>query len=486
MITATQPLFLDGEWRAARGESFTTHDPATGTAVWAGRAGSTEDVDAALGSARAAFPNWSRLPLAERENLLRRFAELLGENRALLAETISLETGKPAWEAATEVQAMLGKIPLAIEAHARRCAEFPGGAAVTRFRPHGVVAVLGPYNYPGHLPNGHIAPALLAGNAVVFKPSELTPLTAQRTVELWQRAGLPRGVLALVPGGRTTGEAIVAHAELDGLFFTGSGATGHAIHRAFAGRPDKILALEMGGNNPLVVHRVADLAAAALLTVQSAFLSAGQRCTCARRLIVPRGDEGDRFIREVVALVRRVRVGGPHDTPEPFCGPVIRPAVAEQLLAAQRTLIAGGAEVLVELRHLRAGTGLVSPGLLDVTAATARPDEEHFGPLLQVIRVADFDAAITEANRTRFGLSAGLLSDDRDLYERFRTGVRAGVINWNQQTTGASSAAPFGGVGASGNHRPSAYFAADYCSYPVASIELPRVQAPATPQPGLA
>lgn len=485
MITAEHPLYLAGQWHAARGGAFSTIDPATGEPLWSGAAASAADVDEALRAARAAFPAWARRATDERAAVLRRFAELLVEHRAALTETIAHETGKPLWEAATEAQAMIAKIPLAIEAHARRCGEFPGGPAVTRFRPHGVVAVLGPYNYPGHLPNGHIAPALLAGNTVVFKPSELTPLTAQRTVEFWERAGLPPGVLNLVQGGRATGEAIVAHPELDGLFFTGSSATGLALHRAFAERPDKILALEMGGNNPLVVHAVRDHAAAALLTVQSAFLSAGQRCTCARRLLVPRGDEGDRFVAELVATVRRIRVGAPADRPEPFCGPVIRPAVAEKLLAVQAALLARGATTLVELRHLRAGTGLVSPGLIDVTAVGERADEEHFGPLLQLIRVADFDAALAEANRTRFGLSAGLLSDDRALYERFRTEVRAGIVNWNQQTTGASSAAPFGGVGASGNHRPSAFFAADYCSFPVASLELPEVRPPAVPQPGL-
>jgi succinylglutamic semialdehyde dehydrogenase len=484
MITVEQPLFVGGRWCPANGDALETIDPASGAVLWSGRAASPVDVAAAVSAARTAVPAWSGLPHARREEVLMTFAALLSEHKASLAGTISRETGKPHWEAATEVQSMIGKIPLAIEAHARRCGEFKGGAAVTRFRPHGVVAVLGPFNFPGHLPNGHIAPALLAGNTVVFKPSELTPWTAQRAVELWQRAGLPEGALNLVPGGRSTGEALAAHPGIDGLFFTGSAATGLALHRRFADHPEKILALEMGGNNPLVIHAARDHAAAALLTVQSAFLSAGQRCTCARRLIVPVGEEGDAFVAALVALMGRIRVGAPADEPEPFMGPVIRPQVAQRLLDAQRDLAERGARVLVAMRQLRAGTGLVAPALLDVTAVRDRADEELFGPLLQLIRLEDFSAAIAEANRTRFGLAAGLLSDDRACWERFCSGVRVGILNWNQPLTGASSAAPFGGVGLSGNHRPSAWFAADYCSHAVAMIENPELKPPQA-QPGI-
>lgn len=466
-------------------EIVTSLNPATGETLWTTPAADSDAVAAAVDAARRAFRDWSRLPFDRRAAAVQAFAAELEKARGEVAETISREVGKPPWEAAAEVAAMIAKVPIALEAHERRCGEFRGGPAVTRFRPHGVLAVFGPYNYPGHLPNGHIVPALLAGNTVVFKPSELAPLTAHRTVELWRRAGLPPGVLELVQGGRATGQVLAAHPDLDGLLFTGSASTGLALHRQFAERPDKILALEMGGNNPLVVHRVRDLEAAALLTAQSAYLSAGQRCTCARRLIVPAGAEGDAFVERLIATIGRIRVGPWTDRPEPFMGPVIRPAIAEKLLAVETALIASGARALVPLRWLKAGTGLVSPGLLDVTAVSDRADEEFFGPLLQLIRVPDFPAAIAEANATRFGLSAGLLSDDRTCWERFYAEARAGVINWNQQLTGASSAAPFGGIGFSGNHRPAAFFAADYCAYPVASIELPEVRPPAAAQPGL-
>lgn len=478
-------LLIDGAWIAGAGEPFSSLDPCTGAPVWSGRSASAGDVRHAVAAARAAFPAWARRPPEERAEILRAFAAHLADHGEGLAAAISREVGKPRWEAAAEVALMSTKVEISIEAAGRRASTFDSGPAVTRFRPHGVVAVFGPFNYPGHLPNGHIVPALLAGNAVVFKPSELAPGVARATARAWQHAGIPPGVVNLVQGGRSTGEALAGDDGIDGVFLTGSVRTGLALHRQFAGRPQKILALEMGGNNPLVVHAVTDLRAAAYVAVQSAFLTAGQRCSCARRLIVPRGPDGDRFIDALVAMMGGIRVGCPDDDPPPFMGPVVTAAVAENLVATQDDLVARGGRTLVPMRHLRPGTGLVSPGLIDVSDVADRPDEEIFGPLLQVIRVPDIDAAIEEAARTAFGLAAGLLSDDEALYRRFFDEVRAGVVNWNQQLTGASSRAPFGGVGLSGNHHPSAYFAADYCAYPVASMEQPVVAIPAQTPPGL-
>lgn len=466
---------------------FSSINPATGEAVWTGRAADAEAIDAAVACARGAFPAWSRTPLAERERHLRAFAVTLDTRKAALADAISREVGKPTWEALTEVQTMITKVDFSVRAHAQRCAEFAGGPAVTRFRPHGVVAVFGPFNFPGHLPNGHIVPALLAGNTVIFKPSEHAPLVAELTAAAWRDAGLPAGVLNVVQGGRETGAALASHAGLDGLFFTGSSRAGQWLAELFARSPGKILALEMGGNNPLVVWRPHDLRAAALLTIQSAYITAGQRCTCARRLIVPADAAGDAFIAELTRQVALMRVGPFTDRPEPFMGPVISATSAQSILETQEVLRAGHASSIIEAKLLRTGTGLLSPGLIDVTRMPHGPtDEEIFGPLLQVIRVPDFDAALREANATRYGLAAGLLCDDATLYARFRDEVRAGLINWNQPLTGASGAAPFGGVGASGNHRPSGFFSADYCSFPVASIEQPELKMPASVPPGLA
>ncbi|MGC8604004.1 MAG: succinylglutamate-semialdehyde dehydrogenase, partial [Desulfomonilaceae bacterium] len=348
----------------------------------------------------------------------------------------------------------------------------------------GVVGVLGPFNMPGHLPNGHIVPAMLAGNTIVFKPSSQTPLVAQFMIELWETAGIPSGVINLVQGGAITGNILSEHPRLDGLFFTGSEAIGKALHRAFGGHPQKLLVLEMGGNNPLVVYKVANHKVAAYLTIVSSFITAGQRCSCARRLIVPIGPNGDNFLDCLVETVRKMKVGQYTDFPEPFMGPVISAQSAEALLEAQHKILKLGGKCLIESHSLGQTKTMLSPGIIDVTSVQNREDKELFGPLLQLVRVPDFGSALDEANNTRFGLTAGLLCDHFDYYKEFRRKIKAGVINWNRPTTGASSRMPFGGVGSSGNHRPGGYFTVDHCIYPVASMEANHIDFPGEVFPG--
>jgi succinylglutamic semialdehyde dehydrogenase len=359
-----------------------------------------------------------------------------------------------------------------------------GAKAITRYKPHGVVAVFGPFNFPAHLPNGHILPALLAGNAVIFKPSEQTPLVGELYGELFQDCGLPAGALNLLQGGRETGVALASHAGIDGIFFTGSSEAGIAISKASQENPGKILALEMGGNNPLLVHRISDFKAAAYWTIQSAFITSGQRCSCARRLIVINDAEGDAFLAGLVSMTGAVRVGPYTQRPEPFMGPVISPAAAKSLLAAQDELVRRGARQLLVMQQVGESTAMLTPGLIDVTEVN-RTDVEVFGPLLQIIRVKNFHDAIDEANKTRYGLTAALFSDDRALFDQFYRRIRAGVVNFNRPTTGATGHLPFGGIGWSGNHRPSGYFAVDYCSYAVASMESPALEMPKAPSPGI-
>ena len=481
--------WIAGEWMTSDGPPFTSKNPVTQAVVWQGHAASAATVDAAVGAARAAFPAWSGLSVDARVAHLKEFARLLGEHKTSLAHTIGFETGKPLWEAATEVTTMIGKIDISIRAHQERTGERSAAqadhTAVLRHRPHGVVAVFGPYNFPGHLPNGHIVPALLAGNCVIFKPSELAPASAAATVKIWELAGLPPGVLNLLQGGRETGVALAAHADIDGIFFTGSSQVGKILHQQFAGAPQKILALEMGGNNPLVVGEYKNLDATVHHIVQSAFISAGQRCTCARRLIVPVGPAGDKLIARLVEVAARLKVGHFDDPDPPFMGAVISVAAAEKLLDAQNGFIEKGATRLLEMKSIKSGTALLSPGILDVTGVAGLPDEEYFGPLLQVTRYDNFAEALAIANNTRYGLAAGLLSENADEYAIFLRRIRAGIVNWNRPLTGASSAAPFGGIGASGNHRASAYYAADYCAYPQASLESATLTLPEKLSPGL-
>lgn len=481
--------FIDGQWQTGQGLPLDSLDPATGQRLWQGRNATDVEINGAMEAARGAFRRWADTPVEEREAVVRRFARQLESRREALAEAIARETGKPLWESRTEVAAMLGKVEISIRARAERTGEqhSDDGELRTRLghRPHGVVAVFGPFNFPGHLPNGHIVPALLAGNTAIFKPSELTPWVAELTLGCWEAAGLPPGVLNLLQGGRDSAILLAAHPRLDGLFFTGSDTVGCALHRQFAGHPGKILALEMGGNNPLVVHGAADPQAAAYHTVQSAFISAGQRCTCARRLIVPMDPVNEPFIEALAALMDTIQVGPWNQDPQPFMGPVINNHAATALVARHSTLRDQGGRVIRALERQTEELPFLRPGLMDVSELSAREDSEAFGPFLQLIRTRDFNTALEEANNTRFGLAAGLLSDDQRLYQQFYRTIRAGIVNWNRPTTGASSAAPFGGIGDSGNLRPSAYYAADYCAYPVASLEASRLTLPNTLSPGL-
>lgn len=481
--------YIAGQWQPGQGESLQSLDPVSQAVLWQGQGATAAQVDAAVAAARGAFSLWAAHSLDGRIAVLERFAACLKSHADEVARAIGEETGKPLWEAATEVNSMVGKVAISIQSYRERTGEKSGplgdATAVLRHKPHGVVAVFGPYNFPGHLPNGHIVPALLAGNCVLFKPSELTPKVAELTVKCWIEAGLPEGVLNLLQGGRETGVALAGHPGIDGLFFTGSSRTGNLLHAQFAGRPDKILALEMGGNNPLIVDQVADVDAAVYTIVQSAFISAGQRCTCARRLLVPQGEWGDALLARLVQVVGQIKVGRFDEQPAPFMGSVISLQAAAQLMQAQQDLLAGGATALLAMTQPQADAALLTPGILDVTAVSGRPDEEFFGPLLQVIRYDSFESAIAEANATAYGLAAGLLSDSRARFEQFWLHSRAGIVNWNKQLTGAASTAPFGGIGASGNHRASAYYAADYCAYPVAGLESDSLSLPATLTPGV-
>jgi len=457
---------------------LTSTNPATGEQIWSGTIG---DATAEVAAARAAQPAWAAHSLAYRVEALRRFANVVRKKEAEFAELISKETGKPFWEARTEVGAVVNKVDISVDAYAERTPQRKleaalGNKVAVRHKPHGVLAVLGPYNFPAHLPNGHIVPALIAGNAVVFKPSEKTPAVGEFLVNCFHEAKIPEGLVRLLIGGPEQGKALAAEPDIDGLLFTGSARAGQSLHRQFAEFPHKILALELGGNNPLVVWHARDIEAAAIMVVQSAYLTAGQRCTAARRLILEDGKEGE-LLAQIGKVLDRMIVDEPFADPQPFMGPVIDNAAADHVQEQWLNLMMKGGKPLRRLDRPDAERPFLTPAMIDVTDVRERPDEEIFGPVLQVIRVPDFDAAIDEANNTRFGLAASLIGGGPDMFDKFWSNVRAGVINRNKPTNGAPSNAPFGGVGLSGNHRPSAFYAADYCAYPVTSSEADRPRA---------
>lgn len=480
--------YIDGQWIHGKGQAFHSINPTNLEIFWEGHKATHEEIVSAVTAAQKASVYWSRTTVEARIEHLKQFAHQLNMRAEALTHCISDETGKPLWESRTETQAVIGKIELSIRAyHERMSSHFieEGNArnGVT-YKAHGVMIVLGPFNFPAHLSNGHIVPALLAGNTVVYKPSELTPGVAAFMMDCWHESGLPEGVLNLIQGDATSAQGLI-NQDIQGLLFTGSYRAGLHIHQQLSARPEVITALEMGGNNPLIVADIEDIPAAVYQTVLSSFITAGQRCSCARRLFIPRNALGDRFLDALKETTRNIIVGPPSGSQEPFFGPVIRLNHAKMHLQSQKNLIELGAKPIELMQQNDPMLPFLTPGILDMSTVLNPPDEEIFAPLIQLYRYDSFDEALVRANQTRYGLTASLLSDKKEQYDLFYTHIRAGLIYWNRATTGASSALPFGGVGFSGNHRPSAFFATDYCAYPIANMTQTTVTLPTTRLPGI-
>ena len=473
--------YINGIWVDGEGEPFVAINPADSSIIWHGANATEAEIEAATDAAHRALPFWAELSFDDRKEYLKNFGNLIQEKREHLTKLIALDAGKPLWEAATEVNSVIGKINLSIKSYETRTnAQQTENSEVTSslsYKPHGVIAVLGPFNFPAHLSNSHIIPALLAGNTVVYKPSELTPLVAQFIIECFHEIKLPKGVLNCVQGNAKSAQILLKQ-DIQGVFFTGSYNTGVKINKFFSDKPEVILALEMGGNNPLIIDEIKNIKAAIYQTVMSTYITAGQRCTCARRLLIPNNKLGEQFLKEFINTTKNIEVGPYTNKPEPFMGPVISYEHALLHLKAQSELITAGGKALIPMKLQKENTGLLSPGIIDMSSVSSPKDEEIFAPLVQIYRYDNFEHAIKLANQTKYGLSAGLISDNLNNYKKFHSEVRAGLINWNRPTTGAAGDLPFGGIGRSGNHRPSAYFAADYCAYPIASLAEPNLDLP--------
>ena len=466
---------------------FKSISPVDGETLWQGRSADHQEIRHCMAKAAKAAEAWRRTTVEERVEVVRCYGARLSEHRDEIADLISREVGKLGWDADGEVAASIAKIETSILAKVQRRSDglVDAGKAVTaavqrriRYRPLGVTLILGPFNFPLHLPGGQIIPALLAGNAVVFKPSEEAMAVAHWMADAWHHAGLPRDVLQLIPGAVEAGKMAIEAPEVSAVFLTGGREAGKAIHRQLAGRPEVLLALELGGNNPILVMDSVDPAIASRLVSFSAFISSGQRCTCARRALFVEGARTDAQIDELVTRTAKLRVGMPNDSPTPQIGPLVSSLAVSRLFETYDRLINLGCKPLLPLETVAPLDTLVRPAILDgsdisAEASAKMTQMEWFGPILIVQREPDFDAAVDAAASTPYGLSAALLGGTGAMFEQFADRVGAGVVNWNSPTTGAAGTLPFGGLGASGNHRPAGYYAIDFCSDPVASLEQP-------------
>ncbi len=490
---------INGAWLAATPTTLHSRNPAAAASIiWQGGS-SPAHTDDAIAAARSALPTWSAWPFEQRAKVLRSFKALAIKHEAALTALIRDEVGKPTWDAKAEAQLLAAKVDITLDAGnpgapLARVGGFEVPLAPTRtgrcwFRPHGVMAVIGPFNFPAHLPNGHIVPALAMGNTIVFKPSDKAPAVGEFLAALFHEAlaehGAPPGVLNLVQGGADIASKLVSHEDIDGVLFTGSWPVGRRIMEANLDRPGRLLALEMGGSNAAVVMDDADLRQAAIECVRSAFITAGQRCTCTRRLIIHES-VAPRLIPAICKAASSLIIGSPDADHPVFMGPLISEAARAAALGAIASLARAGGELLVEPRAIdgpstQASPGwYMSPGVMRVdrfvpfthgaSGTHAGADIEIFAPFLRISVVTSFEEAIEQVNATSFGLAASIFTRSRDHADRFMREARAGCVNWNTGTAGASSKLPFGGLGHSGNHRPAGAFSLDYCAYPVAGM----------------
>ena len=438
-------------------------------------------VDAAVEAAKKAYGTWSRLSIDERKTHLLRLKEVFEKNKEQIAIAISRDTGKPKWEALTEATALTSKIDITLNFSMKLVAEehvpnaLPGVEGVIRHRSRGVMAVIGPFNFPAHLPNGHIIPSLITGNTVVFKPSEQTPLVGELMAQCYQQAELPPGVFNMIQGDGESGRRLVAHEHVDGVLFTGSYEVGLKIKQETINHYWKILALEMGGKNATVVWDDAEMDKAIYETLIGAFMSTGQRCSGTSRVIL-HDAIADKFTDRFYEAAKKLTIG--HWKDDPFMGPLINEAAVEKYVRFQEIAKRENCESLMRGKQLDLKTKghYVTPSINLVNKFDPNSiyqKSEIFGPNVAIYRTSDFDHAMTMVNSTGYGLAMALFSKSRSLYEKALIDARVGILNWNRTTNGASSRLPFGGLGKSGNDRPSAHFAVQYTTIPMASLEDP-------------
>ncbi len=438
-------------------------------------------VDKAVEAARNAYLPWARLSIEERKSYLLRLKEIFDSQKEIIAEAISRDTGKPRWETLTEAQALSSKIDITMNYSLELVKEehipnaLPQVEGVIRHKPRGVMAVIGPFNFPAHLPNGHIVPALLMGNTIVFKPSEQTPFVGQLYAQCFEKAGFPPGVFNMIQGDGESGRKLVVHEGIDGILFTGSYEVGLKIKQETMNHYWKILALEMGGKNATVVWKDAEIDKAIYETLVGAYMSTGQRCACTSRVIL-HSDIAEKFTERFYQAAKKLTIG--HWSENPFMGPLINAGAVEKYIRFQEIANRENCESLMRGKalDLKFKGHYVTPSIHLVKKFDPKSvyqKSEIFGPNVSIISTSDFDEALSMVNSSGYGLVMALFTKDNALYKKALLEARVGLLNFNRTTNGASSRLPFGGMGKSGNDRPSAHYAIQYCSVPVASLEDP-------------
>ncbi len=472
-VTATDPT---GSWVVKSPADFTDE---LGTIQYC-----YKHVDSAVESARKAFATWRKTTVAERANLLKAYQAAIKKREEELAEAIAREVGKPLWEAKSEVATMLNKVDITINESMKLVADYEvakimeNTTGMCRYRPLGVMAVIGPFNFPGHLPNGHIVPALMTGNTVVFKPSEKSAFVGQIMAELFSEAGFPKGVFNLLQGEREIGRRLCVHEGVDGVLFTGSYEVGTRIKQDTLQQHWKLLALEMGGKNAAIVWDDANLDVAIHETLIGAYLTAGQRCSATSRIIV-HSKVADEFVTRFHERAKAFKIG--HPLEEVFMGPLVESASVDRYMKFLGIAVREGCEMIMRGKSLDIGRQgnyvapsicLVKDSSIEAARKSIYQQTEFFAPNVAILTSDDLDTAIALANVTQYGLVTSVFTQSRAHFDQCLDGLQMGLVNWNKSTVGASSRLPFGGFKKSGNHFPTALSSTLYCTAPVASLEV--------------
>jgi len=491
--------YIHGEFRIPIGETETisSSSPADIKDYIGDFKTNLNEVDLAVESASHAFKKWKRLRVEDRINFLLKFQKLVASRQEEFAYLISREVGKPLWEARTEVKGVIGKVAISINDGLQQVADLsiaeilPHTEGHMRYRPFGVMAVLGPFNFPAHLPNGHIVPALLSGNTVVFKPSEKTPAVGQLLMECFHQAGLPPGVVNLVQGGLIISEALSKHEGVSGILFTGSYNAGKAIKHATIDQPWKLLALEMGGKNSAIIWEDADMETALYETITGAFLTSGQRCSATGKILVHR-KLFDEFVNRFVQLGNNLVVGHPRESV--FMGPVIDLQAKDKILHSVNNVAKNDFENPLKMTQpkLEYKGHYLTPAIftrenmtVEQVSSSSYLQEEIFGPETLILGIDSLDTAIDTANASQFGLVSSIFTSSAQVFEECWWELETGLVNWNKSTAGASSKLPFGGLKASGNHFPTALHASRYCNAAITSMKVSKAQGKGADLPGL-
>ena len=471
--------FVNGAWRIPDRPSaqWGVKSPANFEWVLPDILASKEYVEESVQSANRAYADWKRLTIEKRISFLNKFGEELLKRKEMLAKVMAIEVGKPLDECLVEAQVLKAKIDITIEeaiklVKTQKLDLGAGGRGEIHYRPKGVLAVIGPFNFPTHLSNGHIIPALMMGNVCILKPSEKTPYSAQLYMEAAEAAGFPAGVLQMLQGDADIASRLVGNSGIDGVLATTSYEVGAKIQKKLAEKTEKIVALEMGGKNAAIVWEGADVDQVAKDLIQSSFLTTGQRCTALSRVYVHPSLK-DELIEKTHILAKDLIINHPFaESPKPYMGPIISAQARDKFLRYSDIAVSEGAESIMRPKKLEGMTRkneselpegyYVSPSIHYVKEANPKSSyqmHEIFGPDIFFCEARELDEAISNVNSTNFGLSFSFFGGDETLFHKVADEVEGGLCYWNRPTTGASSKLPFGGWKRSGNHWPAGLFA---------------------------